>query len=199
MILRLCFLLLAALLAGTPSRALAHPHVWITNATTFLFQDGRLTGVRLDWTFDELFSDTLVREFDENKNGKLDPQEVAMIQKETFPFLQKFNFFAHILVDKKKVPVTEVHEFSAAATKEGVRYRLTVRLPEPVDPRKSVVSVNVFDETYYVDFIHEKKDPVRIEGASEMCTYRMGKNILSIVSGWNMMVPTPIHLECPSR
>jgi ABC-type uncharacterized transport system substrate-binding protein len=104
------------------------------------------------------------------------------------------------MLDQKKVPVTEVHDFSAAATKEGVRYRLTVRLPEPVDPRRVPVTVNVFDETYYVDFVLEKKDPVRIEGASEnLCTYRMGKNILSVVAGWNMMVPTPVHLECPGR
>lgn len=193
-------LLAAALVAWPPSPALPHPHVWITNGTTFLFQDGKLAGVRLEWAFDELFSDTLVREFDENKNGKLDPAEVQQIQKETFPYLQKFHFFAHIMLGQKKAPVTEVHEFSAEARKDGVRYRLTVRLPEPVDPRKTPVTVNVFDETYYVDFIHEKKDPVRIEGApAGTCTYRMGRSILSVVSGWNMMVPTPIHLECPAR
>lgn len=193
--------LVPALLAGAPSLALAHPHVWITNLTTLLFQGDKLAGVRLEWTFDELFSDTLIREFDENKNRKLEPEEIKLIQKETFPYLQKFQFFTHILLDGKKVPVTEVHDFSAAVIgKETVRYRLTVRLPAPVDPRRVPVTVNVFDDSYYVDFVHEKKDPVRIEGAQAgACTYRMGKSILSVISGWNMLVPTPIHLECAGR
>ena len=202
-LLRRSFLLLLvpALLAGAPSPARAHPHVWITNTTTLLFQGDKLTGVRLEWTFDELFSDTLLREFDENKNRKLDPAEVQQIQTETFPYLKKFQFFTHILLDKKKVPVTGVHDFSAAVIgKDTVRYRLTVRLPEPVDPRRVPVTVNIFDETYYVDFVHEKKDPVRIEGASAgACTYRMGKSILSVIQGWNMLVPTPIYLECARR
>ncbi|MEK6711849.1 MAG: DUF1007 family protein [Nitrospinota bacterium] len=196
-------LILASLVLGAGSSipAQAHPHVWITNATTFLFQGDKLVGVRLEWTFDELFSDTLIREFDENKNRQLDPKEVQQIEADTFPHLKKFHFFTHILLDKKKVTVNEVHDFSATVVdKETVRYRLTVRLPEPVDPRRVPVTVNVYDDSYYVDFIHEKKDPVRIEGARPgACTHRLGKSILSVISGWNMLTPTPIHLECGGR
>jgi ABC-type uncharacterized transport system substrate-binding protein len=37
--------------------AQAHPHVWVTMKTEIVFtSDGKITGVRQEWPYDELFS-----------------------------------------------------------------------------------------------------------------------------------------------
>ena len=45
-------LALGALLGGTVA-ADAHPHVWIETAVTFVFDQGKVISLRLEWTFDE--------------------------------------------------------------------------------------------------------------------------------------------------
>ena len=61
---------LAALAGAAPTPALAHPHVWIDNVTSFVFDGVRLKAVRLTWAFDEFFGTAIIRRFDENRNGR---------------------------------------------------------------------------------------------------------------------------------
>ncbi|HMN74397.1 MAG TPA: DUF1007 family protein, partial [Rhodoblastus sp.] len=47
----------AALVALLARPALAHPHVWVAARATVLFdKEGRIAGIRNDWTFDEMYS-----------------------------------------------------------------------------------------------------------------------------------------------
>ena len=52
------FVLALALFAGAlPQHVRAHPHVWIDLKTQFEFNgEGRITGLQIDWTFDEFYS-----------------------------------------------------------------------------------------------------------------------------------------------
>jgi ABC-type uncharacterized transport system substrate-binding protein len=52
------------LMAGGIAPAAAHPHVWITAVTTFVFEDRQLVGVRHRWTFDEFFGSFVIEEHD---------------------------------------------------------------------------------------------------------------------------------------
>ena len=52
------------LLAGEVAPAAAHPHVWITDVTTFVFEGRQLVGLRHRWTFDEFFGSFVIEEHD---------------------------------------------------------------------------------------------------------------------------------------
>jgi ABC-type uncharacterized transport system substrate-binding protein len=51
-------LLIAAVLSLTfAAKAVAHPHVWVTMHSEVVYApDGSVTGVRHDWSFDDMFS-----------------------------------------------------------------------------------------------------------------------------------------------
>ena len=55
-------LVLSALINAGP--ASAHPHVFIENKVAFVFDAGKVTALRLSWAFDEVFSDSLLMQFD---------------------------------------------------------------------------------------------------------------------------------------
>ena len=62
-------------LAGANRPASAHPHVWITDVTTFLFEEPQLVGLRHHWQFDEFFSSFVIEEHDADGDGAFDPAE----------------------------------------------------------------------------------------------------------------------------
>ena len=57
----------ALLLAALP--AAAHPHVFISNRMTVLFDKGRLKGITFRWTFDDMFSAMILADFKPDAEG----------------------------------------------------------------------------------------------------------------------------------
>ena len=58
--------LVSALVGPATAPAEAHPHVFIHYAVTLLVSADRVTGVRLSWTFDDLFSGFILQELDKS-------------------------------------------------------------------------------------------------------------------------------------
>ena len=63
--------LASALVGLAAGPASAHPHVFIDYAVTLVVAGDRVDGVRLAWTFDDLFSGFILQEFDKDRNGTL--------------------------------------------------------------------------------------------------------------------------------
>ena len=77
---------LAALGMGLASPALAHPHVWVTAKAEVVFApDGKVTGVRHHWTFDEAYTAYVTQGLDKNNDGKLSPEELQELATRTPP------------------------------------------------------------------------------------------------------------------
>ena len=80
---------LAALLVGTlalmaAGSAGAHPHVWVDAKATLIFQKGKITAIRMHWTFDPLFTTLVMSEHDKDKNKTFSPAEVDDLEKNAF-------------------------------------------------------------------------------------------------------------------
>ena len=73
-------ILIAGLLAAGAGPALAHPHVWIDAGVEIILNDqNEATGVRISWTYDDLYSLYVVGDMglDPDWDGKLTPEEEA--------------------------------------------------------------------------------------------------------------------------
>ena len=74
--LRIFLVALAAL--STVAPALAHPHVWVTMRTELVYApDGRITGIRHAWSFDDMFSTFAVQGLESKEKGKFTREELA--------------------------------------------------------------------------------------------------------------------------
>jgi ABC-type uncharacterized transport system substrate-binding protein len=65
--------------------ASAHPHVFIEDRVVFLFAGDKITAIEQSWKFDEVFSDTLIQQFDKNGDGAFDAAESKAVAKGTLP------------------------------------------------------------------------------------------------------------------
>lgn len=163
----LCF---ALVFAGAIRPAAAHPHIWIKATAALVFEDGKVVGIRHEWTFDAFFSNAIVSDFDKNKNKQFDPDEIPALKKDGFDGLAEFSYFTHAKADGKPLKIKGARDFGAEIRKDAVVYRFTALLAEPIDPGKTVFTAGVYDHTYYVDVEFAASGAVTLTGpGSQAC------------------------------
>jgi len=176
--------------------AAAHPHVWINAVATFLFEEGMLVGVRHHWEFDEMFGSYVIEEQDADRNGKLDGAEIASIQANAFSTLRDYDYFTHVRIDGKELPLHEVTGFAARIENSVLVYEFTLPLPQPIDPVASEFAAGIYDPEYYVEVLLDEDDPVRFEGLpSGACTYAVQEDSDHPIY-YGMVNPLIVALSC---
>ena len=81
----------------------AYPHVFVANRLRIVFDDEGLTGIHVKRGFDKYFNQMIADEFDAERDGALQPSEVAIIKKETISHLansENFSAFLIFLLDR---------------------------------------------------------------------------------------------------
>jgi ABC-type uncharacterized transport system substrate-binding protein len=146
-----------AALAGTlaavaSTSAVAHPHVFVDYTVALVVVGDRLTGVRLTWTFDDLFSGFILQEFDKDRNGLLSPAEAQRIEEKHLPELKRVGYYTTISTNGKPVTVPEARDFRATAAKGIVTYEFTLPLGVSL-ASTTAVEVVTDDPVYYIAYI----------------------------------------------
>ncbi len=172
MLLRLIVSCLAAstLLALAARPARAHPHVWVAARATVLFdKEGRIAGVRNDWTFDEMYSAFATQGL--GKDGKPPTrEELQPLAKTNIESLAEFDNFTFAREAGKKLAFQAPSDYWLDADdKKVVSLHFTLLLKEPFAAKKAF-SFQVYDPTYFVAFGFEKTDPVALRDAPSGCS-----------------------------
>jgi ABC-type uncharacterized transport system substrate-binding protein len=187
--------LLSVLIAAHP--AAAHPHVFIDNRVTFVFDAGKVTALRLKWVFDDIFSDQLLMQFDADGDGTFDTLESKAVGDGVLPNLKMFNYFTHIWVDGKKLDPIDPMEFVASADGDRlVTFQMKVPLPQPVDPRTAALAAEIYDIEYYVQVDFAQQDPVLLENADGVPCSTMLRDDTENAYFGGVVVPQEITLQC---
>lgn len=139
---------LVALMAGP---AAAHPHVFIDYAVTLVVSADRVAGVRLAWTFDDLFSGFILQEFDKDRNGGLSAAEVQRIETAHLAEFHKVGYYTTVNVNGKPVALPTALEFRATVAKGIVTYEFTLPLWVPL-ASATALEVLIDDPVYYIAY-----------------------------------------------
>jgi ABC-type uncharacterized transport system substrate-binding protein len=189
-------ILAVTLISAFARAADAHPHVFIENRVAFLFTGGKITAIEESWTFDEIFSDTLIQQFDANSDGSFDSLESKAVGKGTLPNLKKFRYFNYIWVDGKDLGSIDPVDFSAVAKNKKVTFVFTVKLPKPVDPRAQKLKVEINDREFYVEVDLAEKQPILFNGNQGVaCTPKIRDDTENAYYG-GFVNPQEITLSC---
>lgn len=192
-------LMIGLMVLGWSGAAQAHPHVWIDANVTFVFEQKTLTGVRVEWSFDEIFSTLVIREHDKNRNQKFEPAEIEAVRLNAFVATKEYSHFTHVTVGAGKGDMGEARDFTASIVKGRLVYRFTLPFAKPVDPAALPVAVRAFDESFYVDVGLEPGDPVRFDGMAQgMCYFEISTQP-SDLGAFGLTEVKKIELICPKR
>ena len=155
---KISYLFLGLILSGTP--CFPHAHIFIDYRVNAVIDDAGLKGVYVSWTFDRMFSATIIKEFDKNKDKKLQKDEIQQVYKKSFLNLKRDNYFTVIKLGNKVLPVHDPTEFTAELVKKGksVSYLFFIPLNIPAEKTERKLRVYFFDPVIYVAFTIMKKD-----------------------------------------
>ncbi|MBI3445919.1 MAG: DUF1007 family protein [Magnetospirillum sp.] len=157
-------LLTALLLALLPVAVQAHPHVLNDVHALVEFKEGKIVSLYMGWKFDPIFSASLLKDFDKNKNNRLDPDEIRDIEREAFADTKDQGFFTYARIGDKPVTWKSATDFKVVGLKDSLMYAFRLNLPVPVDPRKDSFSFTTYEETFYIDMDFPTDNAVTLTG-----------------------------------
>lgn len=153
--------------------ASAHPHVFAeARLEVAVAPDGHVEALRHVWRFDELFSSTVLLEFDADTDNRLEAPELEQVASVITESISEFGYFQTISADGKDIGVEPVEDMKVLFEDGQMIVFFTTVPAESVDITSSP-SFGVFDPTFYtaIDF-HDESNMV-LEGAPESCSGKM--------------------------
>jgi len=182
-----------ALIAANPAEA--HPHIWIDAAATLVFEQGALVGVETQWTLDPFVSALLIEDFDADKNGVFEPDEMSALEQATFVGLSEYGFYTHLRIDGVASSPEAVSDFLPTIRDDIVLFEFYVPLPAPVDPLRQSVDIAFYDDSYYTD-LYVEDSTVSLRGdlaAGCAATVRLDEQTPIY---YGVVFPTRIGISC---
>ena len=134
-----------------PGYVAAHPHVWIDAHLEVYISDQGLNRVVNRWVFDEMFTESILLDYDRNRNREIEPGENSEIEAGAFSNLRHYGYFTHLTVGSREVPVNSVEKFRATLEEGRLVYRFEVPLNVEVRDRWQRIHLGVWDDTYFVE------------------------------------------------
>jgi ABC-type uncharacterized transport system substrate-binding protein len=166
-------LLFGWLLAAGAGPALAHPHVWIDTKIEVILNDrNEATGVRVSWTYDDLYSLYVVGDMglDPDWDGKLTPEEQASLSGFDMKWTPGFEGDTYVLLGDAPLALSGPSDWTADYAAGKITSTHLRRFDAPVALGAGPLVVQVYDPGYYVAYAIPF-DPVLTGGQG--CTARV--------------------------
>jgi len=156
---------LAALLILLPAvGAYAHPHVFINSRVAVDFQGDTLSRISVEWTFDELFSQMVISDYDKGKKGSFTEAEAAALKRGAFDNLKNFHYFLALGIEGKAVALPPIRDFKPSIRDEKLVYSFYLPFSLPIPEAGREIRLTIYDDTYYVAFDKMNPQDIAING-----------------------------------
>jgi len=129
----------------------AHPHVFIDAKIQVHFDKSGLSGFNVSWTFDNMFSELMIDEFDTDFDDQLSKEEQKVIYQKAFVNLKKFGYFTEIVIDNKTFEIKYVANFSAKIDNGILSYSFFIPCHSSIQSSDKKIEVYTYDNSYYMD------------------------------------------------
>ncbi len=164
----------SAVIACLAGPVVAHPHIFITAELEVVFNDaGQMTGVRLNWTYDEFFSFMLTEDLGLDTDGDLSmtDDELAVLADNVLDWPADFG--GDLYLTQRDAPVAlGPRQDATVEYRDGMVIERHFRpLETPLDTSWPV-AVQVYDPFYYVAY--EISPEISLSG-SEGCEVELRK------------------------
>ncbi len=152
-------LISACMLAASTVPATVHPHVFAEAKLDVALTADKLAihSLKHHWLFDDVFSSTVIVEFDKNGDNKLDDAELKEVSKTVFESIGEYAYFQIVTHDAKDVAMKPPADL--AASFQGNQLIIQFH-SEPAQPFKLAgkIEIGIYDPTFYtaIEYLDDK-------------------------------------------
>lgn len=156
-------------LATSVTSAYAHPHVF-AEARLEVVSDakGDVELLRHVWRFDDLFSTTVLLEFDANVDNRLDASELETVAGVVSSSIADFDYFQSIDIGNTAIKVSPVTDMIVDLVDGQLLIIFTAR-PERAVSLRDNPRFSVFDPTFYTAIEFLDDDSMAVLNAPDGC------------------------------
>jgi ABC-type uncharacterized transport system substrate-binding protein len=155
-------------LAFAAPDAQAHPHVYVTMKSEIVYDaEGRMTGIRHHWTFDDMFSSYATQGLESKEKGKFTREELQPLAEVNVTSLKEFDFFTQGKMDGKKAEFEQPVDYFLELKDELLTLHFTLPLKTPAATKD--IDLDIYDPLYFVAFEFAEKEPITLKGAPASC------------------------------
>ena len=140
----------------------AHPHVFIVQRLNVVFDNKGLSGIKVRWGFDTMFSSMIAGDHDHNRNGRLESKEVQTIKEQAFNYISNYNYFTFIKIDGKPFEVKYIKDFMAVLENNKLIYEFFVPCHVSAIGQFKEIIVATYDPSYYTAIFFAKNRPASL-------------------------------------
>lgn len=143
----------------------AHPHMFIDSRLELSFDKEGMTGFTVEWLFDRFFSAQIMLDYDRDKSGSFNQEEIREIEAGAFSNLINYHYFTTVAVGQERHQIQEVEQFTAFLDENRLGYRFFVPFSfQDFSPAAgdTELRISVFDDTFFCDIISTEERPVII-------------------------------------
>ncbi len=160
----------AGLLAASGSAAIAHPHVFVeANLEIVRSEDGTVRELRHVWRFDELFSSTVLLDFDTNADGKLDADELDEVSSVVTESIGESNFFTELRKGGQTLSFVPPEKILVDYDDSQILMFFAVQLKDGQKVGANEIRISVSDPSYYVAIEIADEAAIQISGNGAAC------------------------------
>ena len=132
------------------SKLLSHPHTFITNEYDITLNQDGIEVITLIWHFDEMFSESILLDYDQDHNRAFEGDEIEDIYNNAFINLKNYNYFLDIKVENENVIIDSVSGFKAYMEEYSLVYEFSINIPAKPATSNQKVQLMCYDPTYYI-------------------------------------------------
>lgn len=159
------------LLLAAAGPASAHPHVFAEARLDVVLGPDRksIHSLRHLWRFDELFSSTVLLEFDKNSDLTLDDDELKDVASTISASLADYDYFQLVTVNGKDVQMKAPAHLMAYFDQDQLIVLFESEPPAPI-PLAGSISLGVYDPTFYTAIDFTEDASMAVEGLPANCS-----------------------------
>lgn len=144
-----------------PAVVSAHPHIFVEARLEVLAgPDGNVQELRNVWRFDEVFSSSVLMDFDKNTNLKLDPDELKEVGKTVRDSLADYDYYTNLTLNGQTIKVAKPDVINVDYRDGQLLMFFAIKPSEPMPLTKgNKLSFGIYDPTLYtsIDFPTDKE------------------------------------------
>lgn len=152
--------------------ALAHPHVFAEARLEITIKpDGSVDKLAHVWRFDDLFSSTVLMEFDKKGTLKLDAADLADLSNTIDTSIAEYKYFQTVTYDGKDVVMKKPEHLIADMPDNQLIVLFESKPDKPLKLEAGhKLSFGVYDPTFYTAIDYLKDEDLVIKGMPAGCT-----------------------------
>jgi ABC-type uncharacterized transport system substrate-binding protein len=128
----------------------SHPHTFIINQYEVIVDSSGFESVTVHWEFDEMFSESLILDFDLNHNRIFEPDEVNTIYNTAFINLKNYDYFLDVKIDGDIFTIETVKHFNVKVSDNNVIYEFSFFPISEGNNQINKLQLMCYDPSYYI-------------------------------------------------